>query len=53
MENTLLEFNGKVEKTAYQIKSIQAPGFEINCRHLPHSEIEIAITRVLPAKAFL
>ena len=41
MENNPLEYNEKVEKTASQIKSIQALGFEINYRHLPHSEIEI------------
>jgi hypothetical protein len=41
MENTPLEYSEAVEKTAFQIKSIHARGFEINYRHLPHSEIEI------------
>ena len=68
MENTPLEYSKAVDKTASQIKSIQALGFEINYRHLPHSEIEIhfikklslnnqgieiAITRVLPANEVL
>ncbi len=45
MEYTPLEYNEKVEKTASQIKSIQALGYEITYRHLPHGEVEFALSK--------